>query len=119
MTPAVGSLATNVAAVKFDFSISTFENGYCGYSEITLFGMATPLPVATNPTNIMVQFTDGSLKLGWPANHISWCLQVQTNNVAVGLSKNWFDVAGTNSTNQYTIPISQAIGGVFYRLIFP
>jgi hypothetical protein len=36
LTPAAGMLATNVAAVKFDFTTPTTANGYCGYWEIDL-----------------------------------------------------------------------------------
>jgi alpha-L-rhamnosidase len=36
-----GVLASNVAAMKFDFSTPTSENGYCGYGEITVFGRPT------------------------------------------------------------------------------
>ena len=39
LTPANGYLATNVAAVKFDFTAPAPENGYCGYSEIQVFGV--------------------------------------------------------------------------------
>ena len=45
LTPATGALATNVAAVKFDFTTPTSENGYCGYSEIGLYGTPSPQPV--------------------------------------------------------------------------
>ena len=45
LTAASGALATNVAAVKFDFTNPTSENGYCGYTEILLAGVPTPQPV--------------------------------------------------------------------------
>ena len=45
LTAASGALATNVAAVKFDFSNPASENGYCGYTEILLSGVPTPQPV--------------------------------------------------------------------------
>ena len=46
LLPASGALATNVAAVKFDFTTPAGENGYEGYSEIQLFGSAGPAPIA-------------------------------------------------------------------------
>jgi len=51
LTPASGSLAKDVAALKFDFTTPPGENGYSGYSEIAMFG-APPgnLPVASQPT---------------------------------------------------------------------
>ena len=40
--------------MKFDFTTPAPENGYCGYSEINLYGLPTPV-MATNPTNITIQ----------------------------------------------------------------
>jgi hypothetical protein len=117
LVPAVGALATNVAAVKFDFTTPTSENGYCGYSQIALFGMPS-FVVATNPTNITFQVAAGSMTLNWPADHIGWQLQVQTNTLAQGLGTNWVDVAGSTATNQMTFPVGPENGSVFYRLLF-
>jgi alpha-L-rhamnosidase len=45
-------LAGNVVAVRFDFTSPAPENGYCGYSEINLFGEPTGVPpVANLPTS--------------------------------------------------------------------
>jgi hypothetical protein len=118
LLPASGVLATNVAAVKFDFTTPTSENGYCGYSEIALFGMPTQV-MATNPTYITVQVTGNNLTLNWPSDHIGWRLQVQTNELAQGLGTNWADVAGSTGTNQMNIPINPASSSVFFRLIYP
>ena len=119
LLPAAGVLATNVAAVKFDFTTPVSENGYCGYSEIGLFGAPTLVPVATNPTNITVQVVANLLKLSWPGDHTGWRLQVQTNDLNVGLGTNWSDVSGSAATNQMFFPINPAQGGVFYRLLYP
>ncbi|HEV2208704.1 MAG TPA: immunoglobulin domain-containing protein [Verrucomicrobiae bacterium] len=43
-----GPLATNVAAVRFDFTNPSGENGWSGYSEIQLFGSASA-PLALGP----------------------------------------------------------------------
>jgi autotransporter-associated beta strand protein len=77
------------------------------------------LPMATNPTNIIVQLNGGNLTLAWPSDHIGWKLQAQTNDLAVGVGTNWVDVSGSTITNQMNIPISPANGGVFFRLISP
>jgi hypothetical protein len=45
VTSSSGALATNVTAVKFDFTNPGSENGYCGYGQITIFGTATIPPV--------------------------------------------------------------------------
>src|SRR4029077_13439957 len=44
LTHSTGVLATNVAALKFDFSSPSSENGYCGYAGITVFGTASIPP---------------------------------------------------------------------------
>jgi hypothetical protein len=118
LKPANGVLATNVAAVKFDFTTPVPENGYCGYSEINLYGQPTPV-IATNPTNITFQVSANIVSLSWPADHIGWRLQMQTNYVTQGFGTNWFDVVGSTATNQMTIPINPANGSVFYRMIYP
>ncbi len=118
LTPASGSLATSVAAVKFDFTAPTTPNGYCGYSHIDVFGVPAVV-VATNPTNLMVQLVATNLTLSWPGDHIGWRLQVQTNNPDQGLGTNWVDVAGATVTNQMAIPFNLTAGGVFYRLVYP
>jgi hypothetical protein len=118
LTPANGVLATNVAAVRFDFTTPAPENGSCGYSEIALFGRPTPV-VATNPTNITFQVTGNSLTLSWPGDHLGWRLQVQTNDVMQGLGTNWFEVAGSTVTNQINLPIDAINGSVFYRMTYP
>jgi hypothetical protein len=122
ITSSTGLLASAVAAVKFDFTSPTSENGYCGYSELTLFGLPTPVvvPVATNPTNITAQLLSaGTLKLSWPSDHTGWRLQRQTNSLAQGLGTNWVDVAGATTTNALILPVNPASGSVFYRMINP
>ncbi len=118
LIPANGVLATNVAAVKFDFTTPAGENGYEGYSEIDVFGVPTPV-VATNSTNITFQVEAGQLALNWPGDHIGWRLQVQTNSMGQGLGANWVDVPNSTTTNQISIPIDPGNGNVFYRLIYP
>jgi len=116
LVPVAGALATNVAAVKFDFTTPGSENGYCGYSQIALFGIPVATGPATNPTNIVFQVSGCNLTLSWPADHIGWQLEAQTNSVTQGLGTNWFNVAGSTLTNRMTFPINPANGSVFYRL---
>ena len=60
----------------------------------------------------------GNLNLSWPADHIGWSLQVQTNSLSIGVSANWVTLAGYETTNSATVPISPANPAVFYRLFF-
>jgi len=44
LRPAAGALATNVAAVRFDFTSPASKSGYNGYSQIILAGIASQTP---------------------------------------------------------------------------
>jgi autotransporter-associated beta strand protein len=74
--------------------------------------------VNLTPTNIVSSTSGGVLTLSWPADHIGWRLQVQTNSLNVGITTNWIDLAGTSTTNLVNFTISTN-GTVFYRLIYP
>jgi autotransporter-associated beta strand protein len=84
---------------------------------IEVLGVAPP-PVNPNPTNISFSVSAGTLNLSWPASHTGWRLQVQTNALNVGISTNWVDVPGSESTNQIAFPINPTNGTVFFRLIY-
>jgi autotransporter-associated beta strand protein len=75
--------------------------------------------VATNPTNLLASVSGGQLTLSWPADHMGWTLQAQTNNLSVGLTGTWYDVAGSTTTNQMTFPIDHTKPTVFYRMAHP
>ena len=81
--------------------------------------VANVIPINPNPTNIVAALTNSNWTLSWPADHIGWLLQAQTNTVKVGISTNWFTVTGSGSTNKVVIPINLVNGTVFYRLMFP
>ena len=71
-----GLIATNVAAVMFDFTSPSSENGYCGYGAITIEGTA-----ATNVMGPLISVTTSNQNSGvsfipaWP---------IETNNLIAG-----------------------------------
>ena len=75
--------------------------------------------VATNPTNITTIVSGNVVTLSWPADHIGWRLQVQTNSLSTGLGSVWTDVAGATSVNSVSVTINPANGTVFYRMVYP
>ncbi len=85
---------------------------------ITLVSGGLP-PVDNTPTNIVASVAGGVMTLTWPESHIGWTLQVQTNSLSVGLSNNWVDVVESVATNRVDLPIDNANGAVFFRLILP
>ncbi len=81
--------------------------------------VASVITVNTNSTNIVFSITSGQLSMSWPADHIGWELQVQTNLLSVGISTNWVPVAGSTNEDSVVIPINLTNGSVFYRLVYP
>jgi hypothetical protein len=68
---------------------------------------------ADNPTNITASASSDTLMISWPADHIGWTLQAQTNGLSSG---HWFDLPGSDVVNSVVIPINLANQSVFYRL---
>ena len=54
MTSSSGVLASNVAALKFDFTSPPSENGYCGYAAITVFGTPSLAPAVPATSSLML-----------------------------------------------------------------
>jgi cephalosporin-C deacetylase len=75
--------------------------------------------VAINPPNITATALSGNkLQLSWPTDHTGWTLQVQTNPISIGLSTNWYPVAGSTTTNRIVLPMGLTNGCEFYRLFY-
>jgi signal transduction histidine kinase len=63
LKPINGTLARNVAAVKFDFTGTASKNGFCGYSQIILSGFraeSLPPPNSTNDQYFLTGVGNGS-----------------------------------------------------------
>jgi autotransporter-associated beta strand protein len=73
--------------------------------------------IPTTPTNITYSVTSSNITLGWPAEYTGWYLQSQTNSLSVGLSSNWTDVVGSETTNSVTLPVSVFNPSVFFRMV--
>ena len=88
----------------------------------TISVVTAPITVNPTPTNIVNSVSGGVLTLSWPSDHIGWTLQTQTNSRSIGLvpaTNAWFDVSGSDTTNQVDMPISPAQPTVFFRLRLP
>lgn len=75
--------------------------------------------VNTNPAPIVVSVSGNQLTLSWPADHIGWQLQAQTNILGKGLGTNWANVAGTTTVGTNTVTMNSTNPAVFYRMILP
>lgn len=71
--------------------------------------------VNTTPAPIAITHSAGNLTLAWPADHIGWYLQAQTNNLA---GPNWVTIPSSVTTNLVTIPIGITDGAVFFRMVY-
>lgn len=83
-------------------------------------GAGSLLVTASNPTNITVSASSSTMTLSWPADHLGWVLQAQTNSLDTGLSTdNWVDVPGSDSSTTSVITMDPTAPTVFYRLRNP
>ncbi len=79
---------------------------------------AAPLPSNVS-TNLSFQASGNQLQLSWPADHLGWRLQMQTNSPDNGLGNNWITVPNSTNMTSANIGIDSANGSVFLRLIYP
>ena len=94
-----------------------WANNLASNGTVQLIGGGLPaVTLATNPTNIMVSVSGGNLSLSWPADHLGWFLQVQTNALSSGLGTNWVDVPGSSSVTSVVVPVNPGNPTVFYRM---
>jgi hypothetical protein len=87
--------------------------------ESTNSAEASARPVSLATPQITITTGNGQLQFGWPADHIGWSMQAQTNPPGDGLGTNWVFIPSSNATNQMTVPISPINGSVFFRLSYP
>jgi len=75
--------------------------------------------VSTSPVAMDNNRLGNLLTLSWPADHIGWRLQAQTNASNTGLSTNWFNVPNAITTNEMSFTLDPNARCVFYRLVYP
>jgi hypothetical protein len=95
LRPLTGSLATNVAAVKFDFTSPASENGYCGYAEIGVFGVPISPVVATNTLPVTAADVIGSQVTFTAAFTAGSPLTYQWQMISGGVTNNISDATST------------------------
>jgi 4-phytase/acid phosphatase len=114
-----GSSTTNL---DVDFAIFTnLMNSAIGLEYVRPFA-GEPQPDVLNPyttdvpTNITASVSGQTLNVAWPADHLGWTLQVQTNGLSPG---QWSDLPASSEVNLLGIPINLANPAAFYRLSRP
>ncbi len=73
--------------------------------------------ITTNSTNITISGSGITPTIAWPADHLGWILQIQTNGL---LSANpWLNLPATADYISMPIPTDPDILVAFYRLSLP
>ena len=84
--------------------------------------MAVTLQPSQTAPGLTNSVSGNSLVLAWPADHTGYRLEVQTSNLANGVSTNnndWTTVQGTTTNNSVTILLDKSLRTEFYRLVYP
>ena len=117
LSSATGALATNVAAVKFDFGSPSSENGYCGYAGITAFGTVSipPAVPATLSATLQAGLSGFIMNVGSLVVGRNYSLQ-STTNLASAV---WFTETNFVAT-QVTAGLTNSTANdpqKFYRIV--
>jgi len=98
--------------------LPALTTGLAWTNRLLVNGTLAVLP-STTPTNLFFATQGSSLQLSWPADHIGWRLEAQTNSLGTGLGTNWTTMTGSAQTNVMSFSIDSANGNVYYRLTYP
>jgi autotransporter-associated beta strand protein len=73
------------------------------------------------PIKLAAAKSGASLAFSWPADHLGWTLQCQTNALGIGIRNTnaWLTVPGTDSFTSTNIPVNPANPTMFFRLLCP
>jgi hypothetical protein len=112
-------LATRVAAVKFDFTSPTGENGWSGYAELSVFGVKSPLPLQVSSVTV----SGGNLILtgtgSTPGGSYTWLTATNVASPASTWTTNSTGVFDANGAFSNAIPVNHSEPARFFRLRTP
>jgi hypothetical protein len=94
------------------------SGGNASFYECQVYGSVVP-SVSLAPSGIAMVVSGGTISLSWPADHLGWHLQVQTNAPGTSLGTNWVSLPDSDLITDINLTITPANGAVFYRLVYP
>jgi len=114
-TPIIGAFST-VALPALSGTNLFWTNNLAVNGSLAVAAVFT---VNSTRTNLLAAVAGSTLTLSWPADHLGWHLQVQTNSASSGLGTNWVTIPGSDSVISTNLTINPANGSVFYRMVYP
>ena len=119
---AVGDKLTLFSGAVINGGALTVTGGGLSWSNsLAIDGSVVAVPtIAGYSTNISCSVSGSTLTIAWPATHIGWILQTQTNSLSVGLTtNNWYDITSTTNLTSLPVSIDSTNPSTFYRLRHP
>jgi autotransporter-associated beta strand protein len=87
---------------------------------IQTYNVNVTLQPSLTPAKLTNSVSGSTLTLSWPADHLGWHLQAQTNTLGAGLKSNaWVVVSGSDQMTSTNISITKTNPTVFYRITYP
>jgi len=80
----------------FYYVVSAVNSGGEGPNSSQVFA----LPVSLSPPQLIFGVSGGQIQISWPADHLGWTLQVQTNDLSTGLGTNWISIPDSATNTQ-------------------
>jgi hypothetical protein len=104
-------LPTNTVAVK----VTSADN-----STNRTYTVNVTLQPNLAPAKLTNSVSGNTLTLTWPADHLGWHLQMQTNTLGAGLKTNaWLTIPGTDQITQTNVSIIKTNPTVYFRMTYP
>ena len=117
---------TNASLTATNYTDITVTNGTLYYYVVSAMNSGgegpdslevSARPVSLSPPQLVSGVSGGQIQLSWPADHLGWTLQVQTNDLSAGLGTNWISIPASATNTQFAAPLAPENPCVFYRLI--
>jgi hypothetical protein len=121
-----GGYVTNASLSTTFYTDTSVTNGTMFYYVVSAVNsggegpnssQVSALPVSLSPPQLIFEATGGLIQILWPADHLGWTLQIQTNYLSTGLGTNWISIPNSTTNMQFIAPLAPENPSVFYRLI--